>query len=180
MTNATSNSKGQANLILHYNAELRWLHLRMGQELSHKSVFWVGCHIHSLSQPFPGKQEFPAIPGSGSPWSGREMLPPPSCRSRSCLSQQKSHSQHTQVTPFWGNSGMMKIGGHFKALTRNSHTSHARGALTHHPSWGHLQTPWPPPVTPHCQRNWLKEEEPYENTQFQPFLKLQPCCGLTA
>lgn len=47
MTNATSNSKRHKKLIPHYNAQLRWLHLRMGQELSHKSVF-PSMPSHSL------------------------------------------------------------------------------------------------------------------------------------
>lgn len=153
MTNATSNSKGHANWIPHYNAQLRRLHLRMGQQLSHKSLLQSRLP-HSLFVSVISWKTALWVPGM----EGQ-------CHSRSCLSQHQRCSQHPPVTSFWGNSEKMEMGRHFKAGTNASHISHPRGALSPSPFlWPSPDPLTSTPVTPHSQSNWLKDEEPCENT----------------
>lgn len=56
MTNATSNSKGHANLVPHYNAWLKWLHLRWVSSSAINLCYGAGHRARPLSQAFPRKQ----------------------------------------------------------------------------------------------------------------------------
>lgn len=152
MSNATSNSKGHTNLIPHCNAELRWLHLRTGQELSHKSVFPSRLPHSLFVSVISWKTALWALEWQGNAPS--TLLP------QWELSVPTAEPLPAPTSdPFWGNSEKMKMGRHFKALSRTSHTSHARGALSPSPFMGPSPDPLTSTVTPHSQRNWLKEEE---------------------
>lgn len=168
MTNATVNSKRRANLIPHCNAQPGRLHLRRVRSWAINLCSWAGHHTCSLSGSFPRKQL--CVPLE---WWGNAP-------STLCPNSRATPSRH-QWPPFWGNSEKVEMGGHSKAHTKTSHTSPAGGALSPSPVMGPSPAPLAyTPVTPHSQRKWLKEEELYENTPFQPGLKSQHWCGLTA
>lgn len=138
MTNATSNSKGHANLIPYYNAQLERLHLKMGQQFSHKSVLqsrpsrllFVSC----ISQ----KTFFV------SSWNSGQMPPPPyrcGMRTRSC--PPRYHSHHPPTSFSGKPEGRGRWGDSFsQANTGSPHGTMPEGPWAPHPSWSHLLTTW--------------------------------------
>lgn len=162
-----------SHIIMHSS----WLHLRMGQELSHKSVF-PSRPPHSLYLGHFPENSFVSPQNEGErplhpPVPTAEPLPAP--------------TSDFILGEFWkyGNGG-----GTSKQTPRFSTPPMLEGHWVHCPSWSHLQTPWPPHQWHQIPRGRTrerrgkkipeKEEEPYQNTQFQPFLKSQPWSGLTA
>lgn len=133
----------------------------------------AGCHTHSLSQSFPRKQLCESLE-----WWGNAP-PPPATAGAACPNSRATPSIH-RWPPF---GGILEKGGGTSKHSPRLFTppSHARG------SWSPPAFMGPPPdpltstpVTSHRQKNWLKGEEPYENMPFQPFLKSQLWCSLTA
>ena len=79
MTNATGNSKGQANLILHYNAWFERLHLKMVSSSAMNLCYRAGHRACSLSRASPRKQlcELPKRRANASSDAAAAPSPPP-------------------------------------------------------------------------------------------------------
>lgn len=163
MTNATSNSKGQENLIPHYMHSSDGCIWGWVRSWAINLCSRAGCHTHSLSWSFPGKQLLWA-PGM----VGEFPLQPPSTAGAVCPNSRATPSTHRwPLGEFWGDGNG---GRHFKALTKTFHTSHARGALSPSPFMEPSPDPGPStPVTPHCQRNWLKKRNHTKTRNFNLF-----------
>lgn len=174
MTNATSNSKGQENLIPHYMHSSDGCIWGWVRSWAINLCSRAGCHTHSLSWSFPGKQLLWA-PGM----VGEFPLQPASTAGAVCPNSRATPSTHRW--PFGGILRRWKWGEALQSTHQDlPHLPCQRGPepTTLHGAISRPQALHTSDTT--LPEELAEEEEPYENTQFQPFLKSQPWCGLTA
>lgn len=133
----------------------------------------AGCHTHFCLGHFLENSFV-------SPWNGGGIPPPPPATAGAvCPNSRATPSTHRW--PFGGILRRWKWGEAFQSTHQDfahlpcqqgTEPITLHGAISRAPALHTSDTTLPEELA--------EEEEPYENMQFQPFLKSQPWCGLTA